>query len=407
MISLRESGQILYVSYVDVSVGDGPGVNERQFILALHQAIGDRAHFLIPQPVDKVPDLPVGACTFSLPHRRYNPRFFPGYVVSQIRLADQLLSHREFDLIVTRLGVLPFAPFYITRKHQIPYAVKTLSHETMWALSARAGWQGWVGRSLQGINLWAIKQMVVKALVADTCSVAQVKYFQHAFGVDHQKIVWIDNAVDTARFFSSSPTEARRKLGLANFDPIVGYVGTRPSERGARQLIETAPQLLSKYPNLGLVIVGDGPGLSDLKKRAAELQIESHCLFTGYSPFDQVPTYCNALDVGVSINLRPDRYAAAELKVRQYLACGKPVVASPGSNDFLTTENLGSIAQAMDLEAIAAEFDRWLSLTPDERGEFARRASEYARDNLSVEVALARRFEVWAERLTRRQTMRV
>lgn len=400
MINFHQSGQILYIATRDVSIGNGPGVNEREFILALHAAIGDRAHFLIPQPVDKVPELPVSACTFSLPHRHYNPRYFPGHVLSQIRLADEILSRRQFDLLLFRLDVLPFAPFYITRKHQVPYALKTLSPALMWALSKRGGW---LGRSLEGINRWLIRQLVAKALVSDACSVAQVEYFQRVPGVNSQKIVWIDNAVNPSRFFPSSIVEARRELGLTKFKPIVGYIGGFPSEFGARQLIEVAPCLVSKYPNLGLLIVGNGPGLSDLKKQADELQIGNHCVFTGYVPFDEVPVCANALDVGVSF-LQPKHSAASEQKVRQYLACGKPVVVSPGANDyFLTSSNLGSIVQAADLEGIAAELDRWLSLTPDERGEFARRASEYARDNLSVEVALARRFEVWAERLQNEQ----
>lgn len=396
MINLHESGRILYISSVDVSIGNGPGVNEREFILALHRAIGDRAHFLIPQPADAVHDLPIGACTFSLPHRRHNPRYFPGHVLSQIRLANEILSRQEFDLLLFRLDVLPVAPLYITKKHQIPYALKTLGQGLMKALGERGRW---LGKSLMGINRWLVIQLVTNALAADSVSVMQVEYLQRILGADPNKIVWIDNAVNTNRFFTSSTAEARRELGLTKFDPIVGYVGTRPWERGGMQLIETTPPLLSKYPNLGLVILGDGEGLDDLKKRAHELQVENQCLFTGYVPFHKVPLYVNSLDVGVSISLRSDRRAASELKVRQYLACGKPVVISPGSNDFVAIENLGSIVQPTNLETIATELDRWLSLMADERSEFARKATEYVDDNLSIETAVAKRFELWGERL--------
>jgi glycosyltransferase involved in cell wall biosynthesis len=400
-MDLRQDGRILYISSVDISVGDGPGVNEREFIVALHQAMGDRAHFLIPQPVDETPDVPVDVCTFSLPHRRHNPRYFPGHVLSQIRLADQLLSQRKFDLLLFRPDVLPFAPFYITKKHPtIAYALKTLGQGLLNILDERGGW---LGRLLKGVNYWLVKQLVAKALVADSVSVMQVEYLQQALKVKPDQIVWIDNAVNTDRFFPSSVADTRRELGLTKFDPIVGYIGGLPSERGAKQLIEVAPRLLSKYPNLGLVIVGDGPGLGNLKKQSDQLQVGDHCVFTGYIPFHQVPSYVNTLDVGVSISLRPDRYAASELKVRQYLACGKPIVVSPGSNDFVAVENFGSIVQPTDLEAIAAELDRWLLLTAAERGEFVNKATQYMRNNLSMEAAIARRFELWTERLQLRQ----
>jgi glycosyltransferase involved in cell wall biosynthesis len=395
MVNLHKTGQILYISSVDVSIGNGPGVNEREFILALHNAIKDRVHFLIPRPVNEVPDLPITACTFTFPHRRHNPIFFPAHILSQFRLTDQLLSRRQFDLLVFRLDVLPFAPLFITRKHQIPYALKTLGQGLMNVLNERGGW---LGKSLMGVNRRLVKQLLTQALLADSVSIAQVEFLQQILDVNSQKIVWIDNAVNINRFFPSSPTDARKELGLLGFDPIIGYVGTRPWERGGMQLVEAAPRLLAKYPNLGLVILGDGQQLETLKKRAQELQVENHCLFTGYVPFDQVPLYINSLDVGVSISLRDDRRAASELKVRQYLACGKPIVVSPGSNDFVITENFGSIVEPTDLEAITTELDRWLSLTADERSEFEYKVTQYIRHNLSMEAAIAQRLKLWTER---------
>ena len=76
MTDLSKYGQVLYVSSADISFGDGPGVNERDFILALHKALGDRAHFLIPQPLNPVPEVPESACTFTLPHRAHDMKLF-------------------------------------------------------------------------------------------------------------------------------------------------------------------------------------------------------------------------------------------------------------------------------------------------------------------------------------------
>ena len=80
--SLRDNGRILYVSSVDVSLGNGPAVNEVEFIVALHELIGERAHFCIPEPEHAVADLPRAACTFVRPHRRHSPLPF---LLSRIR----------------------------------------------------------------------------------------------------------------------------------------------------------------------------------------------------------------------------------------------------------------------------------------------------------------------------------
>ena len=396
MINLREAGRILYVSSVDISVGNGPGVNEREFVVALDRAIGDRAHFLIPRPVEDVPEIPIHRCSFSLPHRQHSYVRYPAHVLSQMRIADRILSRDHFDLLVFRLDLLPIAPLYMTWRHNIPYALKTLGQGLINTLGERGGT---LGRPLMEVNRRLVRQLVAKALVADSVSIAQVAFLQNVLKLNSEKFRWIDNAVNTDRFFPSSTVEARERLGLNKFSPIIGYVGTRAWERGGMQLVESAPSLLARFPRLGLVILGDGDALGRLKRKARELQVDEHCVFAGYVPFPKVPQYVNSLDVGVSISLRSDRYAASELKVRQYLACGKPVVVSPGSNDFLATENLGSTVQPTDLKAIAVELERWLSINGDERAQFEKRAVCYVGENLSMEAAINRRLDLWSERL--------
>ncbi len=395
-MDLRNDGRILYVSSVDISVGNGPGVNEREFTLALHRAMGGRAHFLIPRPVVRIPDLPADVCTFSAPHRRHHPWHFLRHTISQLRLADDLLARRRFDLLVFRLDVLPLYALYITRRHRVPYALKTLGQGMMNVLAEKGGLPG---RALGRVNRSLVKRLLSRALVADSVSLAQVDSLRSVLSAPPDRIVWIDNAVNLSRFFPTPVEEARRTLDLRGLDPIVGYIGGLPAERGALQVIEVAPRLTARHPNLGVLIVGDGPGQDDLKRKADALGLGRRCVFAGYVPLDEVPVHVNALDVGVSISLRPDRHAASELKVRQYLACGKPVVASPGSNDFLVEESLGSIVEPRDRSAIAAEIDRWLSMSVQQRAEFTRRATEYMRRNLSMDDAIGRRFAVWEERL--------
>lgn len=398
---LREHGKVLYISAADVSIGNGPGVNEREFIIALYDMIGDRAHFLIPKPASKVKDLPVKACSFSLAHRRHHPLCYPGHIISQMRLARHLLSHNSFDLVLFRLDVLPLVAYYVTKRFHGPHCIKTLGQGVLNILDEKGGW---FGRQLNKFNRFLIKRIVEDAVVADSVTSMQVDLLRRVLGVSPFKVVCIDNAVNTSRFKPSPQSFARATIGLAHLDPVIGYVGTRPWERGGMQIIEVCPRLVSKYPKLGIVILGDGKELSGMKRRARELGVEDHCRFSGYVPFDQVPTYINALDVGVSISLRTDRSAASELKVRQYLACGKPVVLSPGSNEFVLTQDLGSTARPDDLDAIAIELDRWLSLSKAERENFSQRAAGYMCKNFSYAAAVARRFALWEECLALRSS---
>lgn len=403
MTNLEKNGQILYISSVDLSVGNGPGVNEREFVLSLYKEIADRAHFLIPRPVSEVRDLPDSVCTFSSPHQGHSLRSFPGHVLSTGRLASQILHNRHFDLIVFRLDLLPAAPLYIThnitRRHHVPYVLKTLGEGQMKTFNEKIG--RFPGSSLAKINQLMVKQLVNGAVVVDTVSRRQLDYLEQTLDAPPHKIVCTDNAVNTDRFFPTSTLEARREAGLEQYDSIVGYIGNHAAhERGGTQLIKAAAKLMSKFPNLGVVILGDMRGDEQLVDLAQELGIADHCVFTGYIPFDRVATYVNALDIGISF-LAPRYTGQSELKVRQYLACGKPVIATtPGSNDFIATENLGSLVRFDDIGSISKELDRWLSLAEADRLEFSDRAFQYACSHLSVEKSLAERMAIWNERLS-------
>lgn len=395
-LDFAREGEILYVSSVDVSVGNGPGVNEREFILALHAAMGSRAHFLIPEPERPVPELPAADCTFVRPHRRHHPLHFLLHAASKVRHARELLARRHFDLMVFRLDVLPIAVRTITRGCDVPYALKTLGQNSLKILDVRGGW---VGRRLKGLNARMVREVVAGAIVADTVTELQAEFLASSLGEAPERIVCIDNAVNTDRFHPGSTETARAEIGVEDFDPLIGYVGGRPAERGGRALVEAAARLSERYPRLGVLIVGDGPGMEGLRARAKELGVDERCVLTGYVPFDRVPAHVNALDVAVSISQLEDRRAASELKVRQYLACGKPVVISPGGNEFVAREGLGSVVDPADWDGIAEALDGWLRLSATECEAFAERAEAYMRRNLSMESAIARRFALWSERL--------
>ena len=58
--------------------------------------------------------------------------------------------------------------------------------------------------------------------------------------------------------------------------------------------------------------------------------ILEHILFTGVVPYEDVPLYISASDICVApfISRRNERIGLSPLKIYEYLACGRPVVAS-------------------------------------------------------------------------------
>jgi glycosyltransferase involved in cell wall biosynthesis len=397
MINLFESGRLLYISSVDISIGNGPGVNEVEFLNGLLSIMGNRAHFLIPRPNSPVSEIAAEQCTYSQPHHQHSPWHFHQHIISQIKQANRLISQEHFDLLLFRLDLLPFAPLYITKKHNIPYALKTLGQGLMNIFSDKITWP--IGSLLSTFNQTLVKKLVKGAIAVDTVSQIQKTILDNSLNVEDDRITYIDNAVNTKRFYPIPTQQAKKELGLDKYNPIIGYAGNNAHTRGGIQLIEAAPALLQKYPNLGVVILGDTKGSQSLIDSARNLNIENHCVFTGNVPFNQVPAYINAFDVGTSL-LPQKHHGQSELKVRQYLACGKPVVATtPGSNDFIAENDLGTLIQNGDKNSTIDALDKWISTSDEERSQFSARAHQFARDHLSIEQMLDKRITLWNERM--------
>ena len=122
----------------------------------------------------------------------------------------------------------------------------------------------------------------------------------------------------------------RKSLGLAKNDLVVLFVGTLFDFSGLDLFLEQFPKVVEQLPQAKLLIVGGGALLDRLKKRAKELNIEKNVVFTGFQPFALMPSYINLADVCIN----PFRLTAATTdiipgKILQYLACEKPVLATP------------------------------------------------------------------------------
>ena len=94
-------------------------------------------------------------------------------------------------------------------------------------------------------------------------------------------------------------------------------------EKNIQAIIQQFPNVLAQNSRVRLVVVGDGPYLSDLKKMVAELGIEEKVIFTGMVPHDQTAIYYKAADFFISASTSETQ----GLTYTESLASGTPVIA--------------------------------------------------------------------------------
>lgn len=185
-----------------------------------------------------------------------------------------------------------------------------------------------------------------------------------ARGVPGERITVVPNAVDTRRFVARErDQDLAAELGLLG-RPVIGYVGSITDYEGLDHLIEAAAQLKDKRgSDFGVLIVGDGPALADLKKRTAGHRLGDLVVFTGRVPHDQVERYYSLIDIA-PFPRKPLRVCelVSPLKPFEAMAMGKAIVVSSVAalEEIVADDETGLVHRKGDIDHLARVLDRLL-----------------------------------------------
>lgn len=105
------------------------------------------------------------------------------------------------------------------------------------------------------------------------------KYYRE-YGVDSKKFRVIYNGINTERFKKINNTKKIKEKYKIKDEFVVSCVGLS-EEKGSHYLINAAPEIITKIPNVKFVLVGEGKLRSYLEERISELNIKNHVIFTG------------------------------------------------------------------------------------------------------------------------------
>jgi glycosyltransferase involved in cell wall biosynthesis len=216
-----------------------------------------------------------------------------------------------------------------------------------------------------------------------------------AAGVPPARIVPIPPGVDTNRFHPAvTGAGVRDELGLGEA-PVVGLVANIRGSKGHDVFLDAARAVLAREPAARFLIVGDGIGFDDVRRRVAALGLEGAVRMIGFRR--DVPEVMAALDVLV---LPSTRSEAASQVIPQALAVGTPVIATDvgGSRELVRDGDTGRLVRAGDPTVLAAAI---LDCLTDRGGAraMARRGQALVRERHSLDAAMTRTMAVYRELL--------
>lgn len=389
--------EFLYSTQVDLSIDNGPGISEREFVRTLLKDFGGQVICVVPYP--KYPNNYFDSgINYVFPHKS-QPARYPLFLVSLTLKICQLNRRHKFNALVFRLGMgmVPLVPLLLHKVLRIPTLLKTLAGYYFFEKRNRH----WTRKLLATLTLPIYKAVIRRACAADTVSIPYVEWLHFKFGISKDKLCVIPNGANTELFSPKNRGVCKTELGLDRFVKIVGYVGALDSLRHLDSLVRCTRdiQVTGKQ---GLVLVGDGPEKEALRQLVFSLGLEKNVIFTGAIPYQDVPKYISSFDVAVDLSLVPMRvgdgilYGSYSQKIPQYLSCGVPVIAwDTLDTQFLIQERIGNIAAVGDTNSLAQAIKRLLTMSDSESTQLRLRARAYAEANFSLQVLAAKRIAFW------------
>jgi len=207
-----------------------------------------------------------------------------------------------------------------------------------------------------------------------------------------EKLVELPSGANT-QLFRPMPTKGcRARLGLGLKGTYVGFAGTLLKHQGIDILIDAAHLILAHERSVNFIIIGEGPMKNQWMNRVQREGIAESFLFPGQVDYGDMPTWIGSMDVCVapfllSAGLR------SPVKVFDYMACGKPVVASriEGTTDVFADSGAIRLVPPEDPKLLASQIVDLLR-NPKEAEEMGRKGrrlitNKFDRKNIARRIS--------------------
>ena len=194
----------------------------------------------------------------------------------------------------------------------------------------------------RGINVFVNKIMVnskaVKNIVIENENVSSSKIQKIYNGVELK-----NNKTNNFK------NEIRKKLNIKQSEFIIGILGHHRAIKGGKYFIDACPRILEQVPNTKFLIIGGGPLIEELEKRAKDLGILNHIIFAGY--LINGSDYLSIMDISVNSSLSE----GFSNTILESMAFGVPMVATKvgGNPEAIVDGKTGILVPPKDSSAIA------------------------------------------------------
>ncbi|THI91537.1 MAG: glycosyltransferase family 4 protein [Nitrospira sp. CG24A] len=177
---------------------------------------------------------------------------------------------------------------------------------------------------------------------------------QSQYGVQPDRVVVLPSGSDTAVFRPRERSACREEEHLDPTCQYIGFVGSFYRYQGLTTLLEAFARIHDRRPSTRLLMIGEGEETAALLELAAQRGLSSWITWVGRVEYTRVPIWIGAMNVCVA-PFCGNRGETSPVKIFDYLACGRPVVASaiPSVTELFSRANGVVLVQPDQIDALA------------------------------------------------------
>lgn len=287
-------------------------------MLAPSEQVRKRAHIAADRWVGREPEGAHDHLVSEMVHLLADPEFE--------RRALPLLQAFAPDLIIARHTLLSTAGPDLARALGRPCVLEVNAplvdeRRRYWGLTLR--------REAEESERTTFRQADLLVAVSEGIRAYLLRY-----GAPTERILVMPNGVNLASFNPGvDGSEVRSRYQLDN-QLVIGFAGSLKPWHGVDQLMNAFAGICripirpdEKAVSPHLLIVGEGPQGETLRQLSRELGLQEMVTFTGAIAHAEMPAHLAAMDIAVAPYVSIDGFYFSPLKVMEYLAMGRPVVA--------------------------------------------------------------------------------
>jgi len=211
-------------------------------------------------------------------------------------------------------------------------------------------------------------------------------------GVDAERLVVIRDAVDVGAFDEAPDCDRfREEFALGSDDFVIAAAGQLIPRKGHQYLLQAVADLKDRYPQLKLVLFGEGYLNNQLRSQSASLHLGDAVRFAGFR--DDLDGFLACFDLFA----HPALAEGLGVSALKAAAAGLPVVGfeAGGMVEAVAQEKTGLLVAPEDSDALAAAIARFVE-DPALRRQFGEAGRRRMQREFSIDAMADSHIELYS-----------